>query len=749
MKRFKAICFAFIGLMLFSSSIYAHEYDPAIELENPPSGFYVAVSSTHIENTSGDRVSIKKILDDKRKSVAEEVYQSLAKRDGTGILISADLEGTSENPNTFLWGSNGSFGSNEESDSFVIRNGTKAGGVPYNIFVPVGCIKHRDEDGDIIEVERINEEYISATNNLLSEFKRAVKEGILAGSIKAGFNIYEPYSESQLYIDKVTKKEENLYVFNNTGDINYVLDYFYSPIFGKMYNGEVPLITKDWEPYINKVGNYMKTIKSDKTVKVQVDDGYMDFLQGNAPECDSIKETDSNDLVKAKGVEPYKMVNAQYKPSSAVNYMLRVAIPTKISKIKPGVYGVDEASYKVVENIKLSIANNYVYITNGMVQEDEERQEEEDSTNKDVGEEGAEPQTRDNDNNEEADEENEEKEENKDKSELVKDGSFNDYNIDRGRLALYNVKQANGKINGVLIPLKYLEAVYDTSDSSNGELMATGRFLEFVENYSKNLKFILPSTGMFNLVVPNGGSNGAVVRNYAFEDNASSGSGIMEVYKDKKNHKQLDDEPNSVLLQIVFSNNRDKGRGFLMVRNNTYIQDSSLIAWLKSSNAESNTWVDADELLKKITGVYENTSEYLSYDEWLRMQEISEELEMRNKNFLVRVTNVVCIVFGVVIACYSWLLILAYYLDVFNTFFDDISIMQFMTLGRYYPVATKEEKEFLQQSSSADVKYVYIHNVLLMTLIGCIIGLVFINASVVVKFVVNVYLYIKYMLGGV
>jgi hypothetical protein len=724
MRKKVSLLLFFILLTVNKVTSFAYDFSPTIESNQPPSGYYVVTSSTTLTNTNGDTVSISQLLDAKKKSVAEEVYQSLAQRDGKGITFTADLEGAAANKTEFLWGKEVSFGDNTSSTSFIVRNGTKSGGVAYNIFVPKGKIVYDDED-----VDYINQTYLSNTNDFVTQFKRAVKEGVLAGTIKAGFNIYEPYSDKQLYIDTATKLESGMYVFNNTGNVSYTLSYFYSPLWGKMMAGSVPLTTLAWEPYIDKVGDCLKANSSTKTVEVVIDSGYMDFLQGNAPECESIKETTSSDLIKAKGVEAYRLGNAQYAPLSAINYLLQVIVPTEISRIKPGVYGVNEDAYKIINNIKLSIATNYVYLGS----ESSVDSTTNDTTTTEGTTEGAtSTETASTD------------------IKYTKDGSFADYNIDRSRLALYKIVQSNGQIAGALIPLRYLEGVYDTSASGSLGLTPTGRYLEFLENYSSNLKWALPSTGMFNLVVPTGGAEGAVVRNYAFENKSvADGSSIMELYKDKSNHTKIGDEPSSVLLQVGFSSNADQGRGFMIIRNNTYLQDSSLIAWLKSSGAQSNALVNATELLKKITGVFENEATYISFEDWQKVQEIKQDLDSKNDDLLIRFTNSLCIFLGFIIAIYAWFLVLAYYFDIFNTFFVDFSLLQLMTFGRYYPIATKEERDFIMRIKGTDVKYVYIHQVILLAVLGSFISLAFINATVVISFAVRVYLYLVGLLGGV
>lgn len=777
------LCSAFI-LSSVSLMAYELEYGSA-----PSDDKYVVISDTYIENGNGNKVKIDDILNKKKKSVAEEVYQSLAKKDGQGVIISGDLEGSTSNGG-YYWGGNVDTSSKTDG-GFFARDGVKDKSVTYDIFIPIGREKIVYDDGSY-DYNPVNQAYLSSTVNFVERFQEAVAEGVLAGSIKSGYNIFEPYADSQLYIDEIMDENQDFHTFTNTSNVKYTLAYFYSPLFGKMPKGEVPLLTKEWieKGFITKtLDESLKPNRSTKQVEVQIDEGYMDFLQGNAPECESIKETDKDKMISAKGVEAYEMAQAKFKPLSAVNYLLRVAVPNTINMISPDKYGLDDTNFSLVNDIKLSIAKNYVYVKTG-----EGTSENENPNNNNnneavdvksevtsseiklyqgdfdggawdtiVGDLGSANSSQATDwiivnrsdvttnswatiypkYNEMVDKKknpNNYKPTGGSTDGFVKDGSFNDYSINRGKLALYSIKQANGEPTGVLIPLRYMEAIYDTGDNSS--LYATGRMLEFVENYTKNLRFAQPSTGMFNIVTTTGGNQGGTIKYYSFPMDSSS-------FMDASQHKDIGDKPTSFKIHVTFSSDESKGKGFMLVRNNLFVQDSSLIQWLDSDEANKLSYVQAGHLLMRIRGMFEvGADEPITFDNWLRMKEIKENLGDRNKNGLVSFINIISIVFGVCLAIYSWLLPLAYYIDVFNHFLDEFSLLQLMTSGRMYPVATKEEREYLLQSASSDVKYVYIHQVLLMTLIGCAIGLLFIFGSPIIHFLTRIWLYLQYTIGG-
>lgn len=773
--KFKKAIVCICSLFLFSSPVMA----VTLEHGSLPDEQFLVTSNTHIESNTGTKVSIKDILEKKKKSVAEEVYLALAKKDGKAPMVSGDLEGSTASKG-FYWTSDIDKG-NTITGGFIASNGVKNNSTPYDIFIPVGKVKQSDGS-----YKSVNQDVLAYTQSFLESFREAVVEGVLAGSVKAGYNIYEPYSDDQLYVKSIMEEKDGVNIFTNTADVKYTLAYFYSPLFGKIPSGETPITTEDWKTkgYLQRIkGECLTLDRTNKTVAVDIDAGYFDFIQGNAPECESIIETDKSKMLSAKGVEPYQMDSAKYEPSSAVNYLLRVAVPVKINMISPGVYGLSESDFLLVDNIKLSIAKNFVYIKNGTTDNSGNGQNNQQpasikssyesdrvliykedfedsvwdslessmntyniSTDDDCIEitpanmstadwtrlydkakteiDKVAPQSNNNSNA---------------TDEFKKDSSFMDFNIDRGKLALYGLKQSNGVIVGVLVPLKYMEAIYDTG--TNGGLYATGRMLEFVENYTKNLKFASPSTGMFNVIIPNGGTQGATVKYYAFKEDSTS-------FTDKAQHTDIGDKPNSTRIHVTFSSDKEKGRGFMLVRNNCFLQDNSLIHWLESSEADKLSYVKAEHLLNKITGKYELGEDVITFKDWMRMQEIKDELANKNEGSIISLINVLTMVFGIVLAVYGWLLPLAYWLDVFNTFFDEFSFLQLMTRGRMYPVTNKEEKQYLLSSSSSGVKYVYIHDVFLMTLICCTIALLFIFGQPVLHFLVNVWLFVQHILGG-
>lgn len=114
--------------------------------------------------------------------------------------------------------------------------------------------------------------------------------------------------------------------------------------------------------------------------------------------------------------------------------------------------------------------------------------------------------------------------------------------------------------------------------------------------------------------------------------------------------------------------------------------------------------------------------------------------------FLKVAINVICMVFGVLLIFYSILLMMAYWLDMFNVLMD-FSVLNFMTNKRLYPIYSSEDTSYL--NGGEDVKYVTFWNMLLIMLIGIAFGVAFIYATPIIKMLVYIYFNIIEWVGVV
>lgn len=185
--------------------------------------------------------------------------------------------------------------------------------------------------------------------------------------------------------------------------------------------------------------------------------------------------------------------------------------------------------------------------------------------------------------------------------------------------------------------------------------------------------------------------------------------------------------------------------GIIMIRNNSYINDPSLLTWLRTDTARGKSYVKAEELLALITGDFTQKIDKLSYSDWKKMQNIKSELTHNKDMWLVRAFNVMSILMGIFLIIFAILICLAYWIDIFNTF-TDFSILQFISFGKMYPVATEDTAIYLRESKG-NTQFVKFRHVLLRAFIFCALGVVFMNVNTVVSFIVYLYSYIMGLFG--
>lgn len=204
---------------------------------------------------------------------------------------------------------------------------------------------------------------------------------------------------------------------------------------------------------------------------------------------------------------------------------------------------------------------------------------------------------------------------------------------------------------------------------------------------------------------------------------------------------------NSGNVEVV--NTDEVFNGFTIVRNNVYLQEPTLLSWLDSKEARAMVNVESDELKEKILGNANMSNQMLTYKEWERMQDIRSELDRENglNNKLLKWTRLLTMVFGFSLIFYSMLLIFAYYIDIFNALLD-ISLLSMMTFGRYYPISSKEDINYLGPPSDGQ-KYVNIGQLMGVVFIGLLVGSFFVLATPILELIATMYLKIKGVIGGI
>lgn len=544
-----------------------------------------------------------------------------------------------------------------------------------------------------------------------TELHEAMQQGFIAGSIETGYNCGSVYSDTQELLSgimqEVTKmqvyqpKEEDeegnkqapvtppvktgLYEFKNLKTLKAAIEFFYNPIFGKMEAEDIPKDVKGWNEKAKEIDL--------SSGSVNIDSGYKTFANPNSDR--EGYEPVTNPMNFTGGVKAYKYENVTTKePLQMINYMMRVVTPSIFKhKGTNSEYELAAEGVRVIDGIKMSLRDDMLY---------------------DISE-----------------------------SENSRICTNTDLGLSRSQLALFKVKEED-KIVGAVVVLKYEEVVKDTR-GGGGEIYYTGRDVVFGNNYSKALRMDALNRDVVAIQTKIAGKQGVPARHFAFDKDAGKTG-----YEEIKNHRILGGSEDFT-FQMDFvgetTSREDANKmpyGFVIFRNNTYSQDADLMNWLKTQEAEGMTYVKAEELRKILQGDFGTTP--LTFFEWQRMQEIKGELQHYKDTFMYRVINVVMIVLGVMVMIFGLLILVAYWVDVFNVFFD-MSLLFLISSGHMYPISNRDCIEQIRHEKG-DIRYVTFKDVFIIAAICWIVGALFLEANVVMSFIVDVYLYVMKLLGG-
>ena len=129
------------------------------------------------------------------------------------------------------------------------------------------------------------------------------------------------------------------------------------------------------------------------------------------------------------------------------------------------------------------------------------------------------------------------------------------------------------------------------------------------------------------------------------------------------------------------------------------------------------------------------------------MQDIKDELNYKKDTWLIRVMNVLSMIMGTILIIFAVLFMMAYWVDIFNTF-SDISILHFISFGNLYPVADKMTESYLKNSMT-NTKFVTFKDVVILAIIMIACGILFLNTFTLINFIVHVFNYLMFLFGGV
>lgn len=689
MRIIKTLCFSLLFTLFLTTPVFAWTTTVLYEGYSVPDDCWLFVGEGILEK-NGVRLDVNNMISAKREETAKEL-ENIVKAGFKDAKLSASLDG-----DYFLWDEdiNGDYMSKDTGFKINVL----LGGTTYNVYIPPGKVGS----------ENVNQGSIARAVEAINLYKTAVLDGVTAGAMSSSFNVYTGYSDKQLAIgiphstdgaDNVTngvmiiQEGTGGHIFggNGSSDIKYSLNYFYNPLFGKMEVKDLPKNDKMWREKTTLTNLNI----TNNTVQVIINPDFIKFCTLTSDIRKGIMEASGVVATSSDGVPPYKMGTTDYKPIDLVDYNMRVITPAVFTEKEGGKFGLIEDGFTLLDDkIRICLYDDKVY-------------------------------------------------ELSDDGKNVSIGGIGEFSGLTGEyLALYHYN-IDGNIVGAVIPLKYREAVANTT-ADGDKVYLTGRDVVFNNNYSGNLKYDSPNPNMMDVMTDIGGKSGAFARDFAFTPATS-----LNV-SSKETHKQISGNP---IQKFQFAYSFQKGdtegvnKGFVIYRNNAFINDQSLIQWLSSDNAISLTNIKAEELYEKITGVFSIGDGKISYDDWQKIQKIKERLSADRQGTLAFFIRVTALIFGILLIIYSLLLMLAYWIDIFNSFFD-FSLLNVMTFMRLYPVTSSDDITYLR-STNGDVKYVTFIDMLKIMLVGCFIGTLFLTYTPILTFFFNIYFYVTTHLGGV
>lgn len=667
-------------------------FNAPVNKSDMPKGSYMFTKANTLESKGGkaDSKLFSKIVKGKHNDIIADMDKKIA--DG---MESTAIDGSLESSLGSLWDYDlNKLYTNASSSTFTVNySGTKT-----TIYVPLGRMGST----------QVNKGSITATINAIKLYKRAVREGVLVSSLANSLNVYTFYPEKATplldLVDEDMKDGKKLetYSLKTSGKMKYSLDKFYNPLFGELTAKEI------------KGGEETQTYWSSQIAKVPLksEGGKLSYT----PNADfkgfieSVKKistlADVKDSVVAKnstGVTTYKssITGKAVKPKNKVDTALVLAVPRAFSKSMD-----DSERYSLANSKGYSLLGGYrAIITNRYVVK-------------------------------------------KTEDEYSPEGDFNDFGLDPKGLMVYYVNldkddkvSKEGRPVGALIPLWYKEAVVKAGEGgsiSDEDFFYTGRTIKLANDYSSKMNIDVENRDIMAADTKLTGKVAVVPRDFAF----LVGSKLSE----SQSHFNLEVSPPSFEFKIGLKNKGDI-KGLFIYRNNYYVNSKSLVDWLETEEAQAMTEVDAEKLLELIQGGMESTKKNLTYAEWVRMQEIRNELDVSLQSKVTSAMHVFMMLFGMFIIFYVVFMMLAYLIDIFNVFMET-SLLMLMSMNRLYPVPPSEKEYISSMPSENGAKYVTFWYMFVIMSIGILIGCLFIYGDWVINMVSFLYFKISGWLGG-
>lgn len=611
-------------------------------------------------------------------------------------FVTLDPTGSQE---AFLWGAGlSSYLSNLSSNVNSSRFSLTFGNQSYSFFVPPG----RDHYGRVING---NQAFISSTVSSVDTFISAVQDAALAGSMADSYDIFSIYPSSQVPVNKL------LTVDSQTGQqvidpsksgvsLDYSFVNFYNPLLGLMAPSSLTLGPGQNTFWQDKEASISLSVASRGYLRFSLDSTFSTFLS-------SLHSSDNTftSLKRVAGVKSVGSFTTQYsgqseRPVDLADGAFQLVVPSVfLRSADSDTYRLDQqAGVSLFSDaglpVKLQITRNYLYTDNA-------------GTYKRLG-------------------------------------SYADYTINPDSLQFISIRvdakgqlSPNGVEEGAVLPLEYYEGLMQFSTSGGGVAKPTDRLLDFGPTFSGNITLDGQNADLFSVSDALDGQLSVPLRNYAFAVGAD--------YTNIQSHTDLATSPLQFQVAIAFENSGNM-KGFYMFLNDYYAGNTDLTNWLQSSPAQAKLGTEAQSLYNYVTGAFTINQSSLTYQQFERMQQIRNFLSQSNQTELQTIIAVVTMVFGIFIIFYSILLMIAYWLDIFNVLID-FSFLHILTRGRLYPIASKDALDYVT-FGQGQVKYVTIKDILIIMFFGLIVGVLFIDFTPVLQFLLYMYFTIKTWMGG-
>lgn len=619
-------------------------------------------------------------------------------------------------------------------------------------------------------------QYNSSKNaiQLFEYLEKCALEGIVAGSIESGYNIGIPYSTTQRPLSDVMEVEGYGYEFINGTKISFTFGSFYSPLFGNMYLNQSPYLPTDLrasqqDPSYLKEDLWLDMIYDKrgelfKSGKIVIPETFIDFVFNLSDEYVNEQGYKLTDATIDNGATRYKFEGTK-NPKNVMSYNIPLAVPYMFN-VAGDMANLSTSNLKIIDGYTYCLYNDCIYNNSDMTRVA--------SMEFEVGvprkniylfhqilpgnEVGSTVQTG-----------------------VALVGVFDecvvDYNITG--LSTYDDYMANVYLTGRKVAFdngysdalnireKNVNLLYTTSEAGKKAYLPLNVLfpIKVEESYLTIIQGLLSADIAINypelttdirdaLQYDTGVAFFEDLWDKGGDDNVSTHGEVPKTIRVVKLYIDFGKVVNqSKTIETVDADGnpiKKEQQGaskyaFYCVRNNAYLNDGDLIDWLKTDTAKSLTYVDAQTLLEKIEGQFR--PDKLTYEDWKKMQEVKDYLQNEKDMWIVRAMNVMSLLMGVALIVFAILFMMAYWIDIFNTF-TRFSILQTISFGNLYPVAEKDTIEMLPDTGTK-VKYVTFKDVLILGLIMIAVGLIFMNVSSLVAFIMNIYDYIMFVLGGI